>query len=47
VFYVNSNGKLSGLDVNCLIGVRPVINLQADTQISNSNGTLENPYVIL
>ena len=32
--------------VDGMLGVRPVINLKADTQFSGGNGTASNPYVV-
>ena len=46
VFFVYSNGSLSISSVNSSNGVRPVINLKADVQISTGSGTSSNPYVI-
>ncbi len=46
VFYVNSNGDLSNNGVNNSRGVRPVVNLKADTQFSAGNGTSETPFVV-
>ena len=48
VFYVYSDGFLSnaGVDVT-VIGVRPVINLKADTLfVTGGTGTRTNPYVV-
>ena len=46
VFNVNSNGSLNDWYAGGTIGVRPVINLRADTQFSEGNGTSTNPYVV-
>ena len=52
VFYVNAGGNLDYSYVNLTShGVRPVINLKADTEFNPSNGqgqwgTKENPYVV-
>ena len=46
VFYVYSSGFLNNNWVNCAFGVRPVVNLKADVQIIDGDGTAENPYVI-
>ncbi len=50
VFFINSNGALTAAVVNSLYGVRPVINLKANTmfKIANNNnkGTFANPYVV-
>ena len=45
-FRVNSNGQLDSPYVIYTYGVRPVINLKADTQFSEGNGTATNPYVV-
>ncbi len=47
VFLVSSTNGLSGTGVGWAAwGVRPVINLKADVQISTGTGTSSNPYVI-
>ena len=46
VFAVNSVGSLGHWHVNYAYGVRPVVNLKADVQISTGSGTSSNPYVI-
>ncbi len=46
VFRTAENGKLIYIGVHGTTGVRPVINLKADIQISGGNGTLENPYIV-
>ena len=46
VLPVRSYGALGGYNVNLMYGVRPVINLKADVQISSGSGTSSNPYVI-
>ena len=46
VFSVYSNGWLNGTRVDYAYGVRPVVNLKADVQISTGSGTSSNPYVI-
>ncbi len=47
VWSVNSSGSLSpGHYVTNFFGVRPVINLKADTQITKGDGTSLNPYVV-
>ena len=47
VFGVNSNGHLTGVAVNSTWGLRPVINLKADTLFAaGGNGTQSNPYVV-
>ena len=46
-FYVNSTGNLSAAVVDGSYGVRPVINLKADTVFkANSLGTIDSPYVV-
>ena len=46
VFGVYSNGNLNVNGVDDAVGVRPVINLKADTIISSGDGTSSNPYVV-
>ncbi len=47
VFYVYSGGHLNWNGASSAIGVRPVINLKADTLFaSEGNGTQNNPYVV-
>ena len=47
VFLVSSTNGLSGTGVGWAAwGVRPVVNLKADVQISTGTGTSSNPYVI-
>ena len=47
VFVVNSYGHLDWYNVNNKVGVRPVINLKADTLFaSGGTGTQSNPYVV-
>ncbi len=48
MFYVDPSGKLdySMGDVNLAWGVRPVINLKADTTVAEGeNGTIDHPYI--
>ncbi len=45
-FYVGSGGALGDTHVDLAWGVRPVINLKADTTFSRGNGTLDNPYIV-
>ncbi len=45
VFYVYSNGYLYNYLVNIAGGVRPVLNLKADVQLSGS-GTANDPFVV-
>ena len=46
VFVVNSTGSLDGWTVNRVNGVRPVINLKADTQFTGT-GTSDDPYTVV
>ena len=46
MFFVNSDGLLRSTDVYGTIGIRPVINLKADIQITGGNGTSTNPYIV-
>ena len=47
VFYVNSNGGLGWYYVGSTYGLRPVINLKADTLFATGGtGTQSNPYVV-
>ena len=46
VFIVSSAGKLGNTDVFITYGVRPVVNLKADSQFSGGNGTSETPFVV-
>ena len=46
VFAVYSNGIPNFQGTNVTNGVRPVINLKADVQISTGSGTSSDPYVI-
>ena len=46
VFFMNNRGGLSVNYVNSTYGVRPVINLKANVQITAGNGSSSNPYVI-
>ena len=46
VFFIYSDGVLSWSNVNSLYGVRPVINLKADTALSGS-GTATDPYKVV
>ena len=45
VFQVGSNGGLGDYGVDYTFGIRPVINLKADTSFTGS-GTQTDPYVI-
>ena len=47
VFTVFLNGLLGLGRVDHAWGVRPVINLKADTQFSEGNGTSDNPFVVI
>ena len=47
VFDVLSTGYLiDNGDVNYARGVRPVLNLKADTAISGGDGTADSPFVV-
>ena len=46
VLLMYSMGFLSNYGVNNTSGVRPVINLSADTTIKSANGTISSPYEI-
>ena len=47
IVFLVSSGYLAGeVYVNTQEGIRPVINLKSDVQISSGNGTSTNPYVI-
>ena len=47
VFLVNKGGKLFYVGVyDTYSGLRPVINLKADTKFSSGNGTQSSPYVV-
>ena len=46
VFPVSSNGWLGGNSVHNTMGVRPVINLSSDVQITGS-GTSTDPYTVV
>ena len=47
VLSVNGNGRLNSFYcVSTSYGVRPVVNLKADTIFSSGNGTSSNPYVV-
>ena len=47
VFRVTANGLLDGVTTDSSRGIRPVINLKADVQISQGSGTSTDPYVIV
>ncbi len=46
VWNLSPSGSLSLYDVTNSFGIRPVINLKADTQITKGDGTSLNPYVV-
>ena len=46
VFGMKSTGELNAWRVGDNIGVRPVINLKSDVEISGGIGTMNDPYVI-
>ena len=46
IWVVQSSGSLSWISVSNSFGIRPVINLNANTLITKGDGTALNPYVI-
>ncbi len=46
MFYVYSNGYLYSWGVNGEFGIRPVINLNANINLSG-NGTINDPYEVI
>ena len=46
VFFVYSNGSFGSGSVVTVIGVRPVINLRGDIQLTGA-GTSTDPYVVV
>ena len=47
VWYVNGPGGIGGTGgVNSTLAIRLVLNLTADTQISDGDGTKENPFIV-
>ncbi len=47
VWIVNTSGGINGSYVtNPSIRLRPVLSLNADTQISDGDGTKENPFIV-
>jgi len=46
MFIVYNNGRPYNSSVSSLYGIRPVINLKADTIFSSGDGTTSNPYVV-
>ena len=46
VWCVHTDSYLNYPDVSSTHAVRPVLNLTADTQISDGDGTKENPFVV-
>ena len=48
VFAVYMTGAATDINVDHSLGIRPVINLKADTQFKiDGNGTSTNPYVVI
>ena len=45
-YMFHAGSGISDTTVNSAYGVRPVINLKADTQFSSGDGTSSNPYVV-
>ena len=46
VWYMNYHGSIKYYYVSDLDRLRAVLNLNADTKISDGDGTKENPFVI-
>ena len=46
VWSVNTSGLIDYYSVDVTFAVRPVLNLTANTQISDGNGTKENPFIV-
>ena len=46
VFYVHENGNFGGAGVKVTLGVRPVINLNANIKFSGGVGKSDNPFVV-
>ena len=46
VFSVRSTGSVGSVDIANTSGVRPVVYLKSDVAISNSKGTIEDPYIV-
>ena len=46
VWYVITSGYINNVSVNYTSRLRPVLNLTANTQISDGDGTKENPFVV-
>ena len=46
VWRVDTSGLIARNSVDDIYRLRPVLNLTADTQISDGNGTKENPFVV-
>ena len=46
MFYVTSRGNLYAYFAANNFGLRPVINLKSDAQISGGNGAKDNPYIV-
>ena len=46
VWLINAGGNLSYNPVNTTYAVRPVINLTVNTQISDGDGTKDNPFIV-
>ena len=44
--YVEEDGSIQSTDTLSGYGIRPVITLKKNTQVSSGNGTKDNPYVI-
>lgn len=46
VMYVNGGGYIAAESASKKYGIRPVVNLRADTAIVTGTGTLEDPYIL-
>ena len=45
-WYVSTTGSIDYFNVRSTLRLRPVLNLNADTKISDGDGTKENPFVV-
>lgn len=46
VWDVNTSGNVYYINVTIAGRLRPVLNLTVDTQISDGDGTKENPFIV-
>jgi len=48
--YITPNGRITNHRANTILGIRPVINLKADTKFTvketDEKGSLTNPYIV-